>query len=128
VTGRWRKVYSEELHNLYSSSVLCNQGECDECNTERSRDRREMHAEMWTEKPKGNRRFGRHRRRREYILKLILKNVRFQVLMAASMKFRVFWDVAPCSHVEVERRFRVAYRSTLVHFNVTTRRYITEYS
>jgi hypothetical protein len=27
--------------------------------------------------------------------------VRFQVLKAASMKFRVFWDVAPCSHVEV---------------------------
>jgi hypothetical protein len=25
--------------------------------------------------------------------------VRFQVLTAASMKFRVFWDVAPCSHV-----------------------------
>jgi hypothetical protein len=22
------------------------------------------------------------------------------------MKFRVFWDVAPCSHVEVDRRFR----------------------
>jgi hypothetical protein len=25
------------------------------------------------------------------------------------MKFRVFWDVAPCSHVEVHRRFRGAY-------------------
>jgi hypothetical protein len=24
-------------------------------------------------------------------------------------KFRVFWDVAPCSHVEVDRRFRGAY-------------------
>jgi hypothetical protein len=33
---------------------------------------------------------------------------RFQVLTAASMKFRVFWDVAPCRHVEVDRRFRVA--------------------
>jgi hypothetical protein len=32
--------------------------------------------------------------------------VRFQILMAASMKFRVFWDVAPCSHIEVDRRFR----------------------
>jgi hypothetical protein len=41
--------------------------------------------------------------------------VRFQVLTAASMKFRVFCDVAPCNHVE-----------TSVHFNVTTRRYITE--
>jgi hypothetical protein len=34
---------------------------------------------------------------------------RFQVLPAASMKFRVFWDVAPCSHVEIYRRFRDAY-------------------
>jgi hypothetical protein len=25
------------------------------------------------------------------------------------MKFRVFWDVAPCSHVEVGRRFGGAY-------------------
>jgi hypothetical protein len=24
------------------------------------------------------------------------------------IKFRVFWDVAPCSHVEVERSFRGA--------------------
>jgi hypothetical protein len=35
--------------------------------------------------------------------------VRFQVLTEASMKFTVFWDVAPCSHVEVDRRFRGAY-------------------
>jgi hypothetical protein len=35
--------------------------------------------------------------------------VRFLVLTAASMKFRLFWDVAPCSHVEVDRRFRGAY-------------------
>jgi hypothetical protein len=32
--------------------------------------------------------------------------VRFQVLTAASMKFRIFWDVAPKSQVEVGRRFR----------------------
>jgi hypothetical protein len=32
--------------------------------------------------------------------------VRFQVLTAASMKITVFWDVAPCSLVEV--RFRGA--------------------
>jgi hypothetical protein len=30
----------------------------------------------------------------------VLLLVRFQVLTAASMKFRVFWDVAPSSHVE----------------------------
>jgi hypothetical protein len=35
--------------------------------------------------------------------------VRFQVITTASMKFRVFWDVAPCSHVEVDSHFRGAY-------------------
>jgi hypothetical protein len=34
--------------------------------------------------------------------------VRFQVLTAASMKKTVFWDVAPCSLVEVFWRFRGA--------------------
>jgi hypothetical protein len=32
-----------------------------------------------------------------------------QVLTAASMKFRVFWDVGPCSQVDVDRSFRGAY-------------------
>jgi hypothetical protein len=33
---------------------------------------------------------------------------RSQVLTAASMRFRILWDVAPCtsSHVEVERHYR----------------------
>jgi hypothetical protein len=35
--------------------------------------------------------------------------MRFQVLTAVSMKFRVFWDVAPCSHVEVDWHYRGAY-------------------
>jgi hypothetical protein len=34
--------------------------------------------------------------------------VRFQVLKAASTKKTVFWDFAPCSLVEVYRRFRGA--------------------
>jgi hypothetical protein len=57
------------------------------------------------------------------------------------MKFTFFWDVAPCSHVEVERRLRSAYclhhQGALVmetvrtseksfNFNVTTRRHIPE--
>jgi hypothetical protein len=29
--------------------------------------------------------------------------VRFQVLTAASVKFRVFWDVLPCSEVLTDR-------------------------
>jgi hypothetical protein len=37
-----------------------------------------------------------------------LIRVRFQVLTAASMKMTVFWDIAPCSLVEVYRRFRGA--------------------
>jgi hypothetical protein len=35
--------------------------------------------------------------------------VRFQVPTATDMKFRVFWDVAPCSQVDVDRRFRGTY-------------------
>jgi hypothetical protein len=34
--------------------------------------------------------------------------LRFQVLTAASMKMRAFWDIAPCSLV-IDRRFRGAY-------------------
>jgi hypothetical protein len=60
--------------------------------------------------------------------------VRFQVLTEASMKFRVFWDVALCSHIEVYRRFRgtalimdaVSTSETSVNFNVTIRCYIPE--
>jgi hypothetical protein len=31
----------------------------------------------------------------------MLKMVRFQVLMLTSMKTAVFWDVAPCSQVDI---------------------------
>jgi hypothetical protein len=34
--------------------------------------------------------------------------VRFEVLTAASIKMAIFWVVAPCSLVEVQRRFRGA--------------------
>jgi hypothetical protein len=37
-------------------------------------------------------------------------SVRFQVLKATSMNMAVFLDVAPCSLVEIDRRFRGAYR------------------
>jgi hypothetical protein len=55
------------------------------------------------------------------------------------MKFRIFWDVAPCSQVDVVRRFRGAYclhhrpydessmrSKTSVNINLTTGRYISE--
>jgi hypothetical protein len=35
--------------------------------------------------------------------------VRFKVLTEANMKMAAFWDVAPCSLVEVDRRFRDAH-------------------
>jgi hypothetical protein len=33
----------------------------------------------------------------------------FQVLTVASTKMTAFWDIAPCSLVEVDRRFSVVY-------------------
>jgi hypothetical protein len=41
-----------------------------------------------------------------YLLRTL---VRFQVLTAASVKLTVFWDMAPCSLIEADRRFRSAY-------------------
>jgi hypothetical protein len=67
--------------------------------------------------------------------------VRFHDFSSASMKFRVFWDVAPCSKVDVDRRFRGAHclhhqgvlmmevaliSETSANINLTTRRYIPE--
>jgi hypothetical protein len=50
------------------------------------------------------------------------------------LKFRVFWDVAPRSHIEVDRQGddialimeTVRTSETPVHFNMTTQRYIPE--
>jgi hypothetical protein len=60
-------------------------------------------------------------------------SVIFQVLTAASMKFRVVWNVTLCSHVEVELDLFVALMmealrtsETSVNFNVITRHYIPE--
>jgi hypothetical protein len=63
--------------------------------------------------------------------------VRFQVLTAGSMKFRILWDVLPCSQVDVDRRFRGAYclhhqrdaartSETSVYIYLTTWQYIPE--
>jgi hypothetical protein len=41
--------------------------------------------------------------------KIIRLHVRFQVLTPASMKMMTFWDIASCSLVEVDRRFRGAH-------------------
>jgi hypothetical protein len=59
-----------------------------------------------------------HTRRREnliyykvHVLWNNSKEVRVQVLKAASMNMKAFWDtsIAPCSLVEVDRHFRGAY-------------------
>jgi hypothetical protein len=44
-----------------------------------------------------------------------LRSVRFQVLAAAGMKMTAFLDIAPCTLVEVDRRFRGAY---CLHYQV----------
>jgi hypothetical protein len=40
----------------------------------------------------------------KFLIKLIAY-MRFQVLMAASMKMVVFWDFEPCRLLEIDRRF-----------------------
>jgi hypothetical protein len=37
------------------------------------------------------------------MLRIDVKNVEYQVLTAASMKFRVFWDILPCSQIDVDQ-------------------------
>jgi len=44
-----------------------------------------------------------------YQLQYIRNFLRCQILKAASMKYRAFWDVPPCSHVEVDRHFKGAH-------------------
>jgi hypothetical protein len=60
--------------------------------------------------------------------KKLVKSMRFQVLMAASMMFSVvFWDVLPCKMI-VDRRFRGAYslkrRSTIILHGSTSQKTI----
>jgi hypothetical protein len=49
------------------------------------------------------------RRKKKQSLKGTVWAVRVNVLMAASMKITAFWNVTPCSLVEVGRRFRRTY-------------------
>jgi hypothetical protein len=51
--------------------------------------------------------------------------VRFKVLTAASMKFRVFWGIVTFSHVEADLMMEAVRTSeTSVNFRINTRRYI----
>jgi hypothetical protein len=79
-----------------------------------------------------------HYRKNEDIVPLV--NLQKQCVYT-KMKFRVFWDIALCSIIGMDRRFRGAYflhhqgdkymeavrtSETSVHSNETTRRYIPE--
>jgi hypothetical protein len=47
--------------------------------------------------------------RREIMFPEVVNLVRFQVLTATSMEMAVFWDVPPCSLVDIDRRSSGAY-------------------
>jgi hypothetical protein len=101
VTGEWRKLHIEELHNLYSSPDISIQV--------KSRQRRWAgHVARMGEgrkvykvlvgKPEGKRLLGRPRRRLEDGIRMDLREM-----------FRaVFWVILPCKMI-VDRRFRGAY-------------------
>jgi hypothetical protein len=59
-------------------------------------------------------------------------HVRFQVLTVVSMKVSAFWDIAPCSLIEVDRRFTLmmeaVHTSEMSVYSETTRQYIPEES
>jgi hypothetical protein len=38
-----------------------------------------------------------------------IRFMRFQILTVTSMKMTAFWDIAPCSLTEMDRRFRDVY-------------------
>lgn len=62
----------------------------------------------------------------------LIINVRFQVVMAASMMMTAFWNTAPCTLIEVDQSFRVLNcfhhqnDEMSVCFNKTTSHYIPE--
>jgi hypothetical protein len=45
--------------------------------------------------------------------------VRFKVLTAASMKFRIIWDVVLCSHIEVDFNVITRFLPQIKHVSVT---------
>jgi hypothetical protein len=65
VTGGWRKLHNDELHNLYSSPSIIG--------IIKLKKRWEQHVAKMVEKPEGKRPLGRPRRRRVNNIKWILK-------------------------------------------------------
>jgi hypothetical protein len=51
---------------------------------------------------------GKHRSLPVFVLNRA-ELARFQILTATSMEMAVFWDVAQCSLVDIDKRFRGAY-------------------
>jgi hypothetical protein len=64
VTGAWRKLHNEELHNLYSSPNIIDQVKEDEMGRACSTNGEKINAcRIWVGKPEGKRPLGRPRRR-----------------------------------------------------------------
>jgi hypothetical protein len=49
-------------------------------------------------------------------------DVRFQVLMAASMKMTVFWDIAPCCLAEIDRLHGATSQKAVISLMMCTKR------
>jgi hypothetical protein len=52
--------------------------------------------------------------KQKIITETTMLHVRFKVIMASSMKMKVFWDIAQFSFAGLDRRFRRAY---CVHYD-----------
>jgi hypothetical protein len=78
VTGEWRKLHSEELHNLYSSSDIIRQVKSRRMrwagHVARMGEERKVYKVL-VEKPKGKRPLGRPRRRSEDGIRMDLTEI-----------------------------------------------------
>jgi hypothetical protein len=76
VTGKWRKLHNEELHNLYSSPDIIRQIKANEvCRACGTHGRGEKSVEGFGGKPEGKRPLGRPRRRWEDGIRMDLREI-----------------------------------------------------
>jgi hypothetical protein len=73
VTGEWRKLHNEELHNLHSSPDIIRQVKANEVGG--AWERREKCTRFWWGKPEGRRRLGRPRRSWEDGVRMDLREI-----------------------------------------------------
>jgi hypothetical protein len=105
VTGEWRKLHNEELHNLYSSLDIIRQVKANEVGGEcGTHGRGEKVCKVLVGKPEGKRPLGRPRRRWEDGIRMYLREIglggvdwirlsqdrdRWRAVVSAVMKLRV---------------------------------------